>query len=68
MLNYFITVYKESFEIPNLFEYITFRAASASILALIISFIVGPWIIDFLNKNQIGEEVRNTAPAYPELK
>ena len=68
MLNYFITAYKESFGIPNLFEYITFRAASASILALIISFLVGPWIIDFLNKNQIGEEIRKNGPASHQLK
>ena len=44
----------------NLFEYITFRAATASIAALLISFIIGPWVIHILHKNQIGEEIRST--------
>ena len=62
MLYYFLTPLKESFSALNLFEYITFRAASAAIAALIISFIVGPWVIHILHKNQIGEEIRPTGP------
>ena len=45
-----------------LFEYITFRAATAAITALIISFIVGPWVIHILHKNQIGEEICQKGP------
>ena len=62
MLYYILTPLKESFSALNLFEYITFRAASAAITALIISFIVGPWVIHILHKNQIGEEIRPTGP------
>ncbi|MBT3180368.1 MAG: phospho-N-acetylmuramoyl-pentapeptide-transferase [Candidatus Marinimicrobia bacterium] len=62
MLHYFLTPFKDSFSLLNLFEYITFRAASAAILALIINFIVGPWVIHILQKNQIGEEIRPTGP------
>lgn len=46
----------------NLFSYITFRSASAAILALLISFIVGPYIIKQLRKRQIGQEVRSDGP------
>ena len=46
----------------NLFSYITFRAASAAILALLISFIIGPMIIKFLQRKQIGEEIRKDGP------
>ncbi len=46
----------------NLFGYITFRAASAAILALLISFIIGPKIIRFLQRKQIGEKVRSDGP------
>jgi len=46
----------------NIFGYISFRSASAAILALLISFIVGPYIIKLLRKNQIGEEIRSDGP------
>ena len=62
MLYYFLTPLKETFSALNLFEYITFRAAFAAITALLISFIIGPWVIHILQKNQIGEEIRLTGP------
>jgi len=46
----------------NLFSYISFRAASAAILALLISFIIGPRIIRFLQRKQIGETIREDGP------
>jgi phospho-N-acetylmuramoyl-pentapeptide-transferase len=30
----------------NVFRYITFRTAFAALTALVISFILGPWLID----------------------
>ena len=62
MLYQLLTPFKDSISLLNLFEYITFRAASASIAALFISFIIGPWVIHILQKNQIGEEIRSTGP------
>tara|TARA_B100002052_G_scaffold194902_1_gene177706 strand:- start:360 stop:1463 length:1104 start_codon:yes stop_codon:yes gene_type:complete len=62
MLYELFTPFKHLISFFNLFEYITFRAATASILALFISFIVGPWVIHILHKNQIGEEIRSTGP------
>ena len=58
---YFLSI-KESFSVFNLFEYITFRSAIAAMTALIISFIIGPYIIKKLKKYQIGEEIRNNGP------
>ncbi len=46
----------------NLLGYITFRSAAAAILALLISFIVGPVIINYLRKKQIGQEIRKDGP------
>lgn len=43
----------------GMFQYITFRAAFAIILALLIVIIFGRMIINFLQKKQIGEEIRN---------
>ncbi|MBN1154621.1 phospho-N-acetylmuramoyl-pentapeptide-transferase [candidate division KSB1 bacterium] len=47
----------------NLFGYISFRSATAAILALLISFIIGPMMIRYLRKKQIGEEIRSDGPA-----
>ena len=40
-------------------QYISFRAAAAIILALLIVIIFGRTIIDFLRRKQIGEEIRD---------
>jgi len=61
LYNYFLSL-KDSISIFNLFEYITFRSAISAITALIISFIIGPYIIKKLKKHQIGEEIRNNGP------
>ncbi len=46
----------------NVFQYITFRAASAAITSLLISFILGPVVIRLLKRHQIGEEIREEGP------
>ena len=61
LYNYFLSL-KDSISILNLFEYITFRSAISAITALIISFIIGPYVIKKLKKHQIGEEIRNNGP------
>ena len=62
MLYYIFYPFKELSTLFNLLEYITFRAGASAILALLISFILGPWIIRLLNENQIGEEIRLNGP------
>jgi phospho-N-acetylmuramoyl-pentapeptide-transferase len=47
----------------NLFRYITFRGAGAMATALIISFVVGPWIIARLRILRVGQVVRDEGPA-----
>ena len=42
-----------------MFQYISFRAAAAIILALLIVIIFGRKIIDFLRRKQIGEDIRD---------
>jgi phospho-N-acetylmuramoyl-pentapeptide-transferase len=46
----------------NLFRYITFRAAGAMATALIISFVLGPWIIERLRVLRVGQVVREEGP------
>jgi len=47
----------------NLFRYITFRSAMAAVTALLISFLIGPWMIRKLRQHQIGEEIRHDGPS-----
>ena len=47
----------------NLFNYITFRAAGATVTALLLAFVVGPWIIRKLREHKIGQIVRAEGPA-----
>ena len=46
----------------NVFRYITFRAIYATITALVICFVVGPWLIRKLQSMQIGQQIREDGP------
>jgi len=47
----------------NLFNYITFRAAGATVTALLLAFVLGPWIIRKLREHNVGQVVRAEGPA-----
>ena len=61
MLYYLFEYLEKQFELPgaSLFGFITFRAAFAMILSLLISTIYGKRIIRFLQKKQMGETIRD---------
>jgi len=61
MLYYIFEYLDSQFNIPGagVFQYITFRAAAAFILSLLISAIYGRRIIVFLQNQQVGETVRD---------
>jgi phospho-N-acetylmuramoyl-pentapeptide-transferase len=46
----------------NVFQYITFRTAYASITALLISLLLGPMLIRRLRRFQIGQHIREDGP------
>jgi phospho-N-acetylmuramoyl-pentapeptide-transferase len=46
----------------NIFQYITFRAAYAAVTALLISFLLGPWVIKKLKQFKVGQEIRADGP------
>jgi phospho-N-acetylmuramoyl-pentapeptide-transferase len=46
----------------NVFQYITFRTAGASLTALALSLLLGPWLIRRLREFQIGQVVRTDGP------
>src|SRR6267378_1984454 len=47
----------------NLFTYITFRAAGATVTALLLAFVVGPWVIRTLRDRRVGQVIRAEGPA-----
>jgi len=61
MLYYLFTYLHEAFDLPGagVFQYISFRAAMAVIVSLLISMIFGKSIIRILAKKQVGESVRD---------
>ncbi|HPX75806.1 MAG TPA: phospho-N-acetylmuramoyl-pentapeptide-transferase [Bacteroidales bacterium] len=58
---YYLFNYLQELGVPGagVFEYITFRAAMATITSLIVSIFFGKKIIRLLQKRQIGEEIRD---------
>jgi phospho-N-acetylmuramoyl-pentapeptide-transferase len=61
MLYYLFEYLESQFSFPgaSVFQFITFRAAAAFILSLLISAIFGKRIIKFLQKQQVGETGRD---------
>jgi phospho-N-acetylmuramoyl-pentapeptide-transferase len=58
---YYLAQFLSKFEVPGMgmFQYISFRSGMAVITSLIISLLIGKRIIRYLQKKQIGEDVRN---------
>jgi phospho-N-acetylmuramoyl-pentapeptide-transferase len=52
----------------NLFRYITFRAAGATITAIIICLFLGPFFIRLLRKYQVSERIREEGPQSHKIK
>jgi phospho-N-acetylmuramoyl-pentapeptide-transferase len=46
----------------NVFRYITFRTAWAALTALVISFILGPWLIERMRRIKLGQYIREEGP------
>lgn len=63
MLYYLLLPLHTTYSGFNVFRYITFRAAMAALLALVVSFILGPWLIRSLTQKQIGQQIREDGPA-----
>lgn len=62
MLYHLLYPLHEIFSGFNVFRYITFRAAYASITALLLCFVLGPWIIRKLKERQMNQVIRKDGP------
>jgi phospho-N-acetylmuramoyl-pentapeptide-transferase len=63
VLYYFLHPYASRIALANLVSYISFRAAAATVTALVIAFLVGPGTIERLRTLKIGQIVRSDGPA-----
>ncbi len=63
MLYHLLYPLHEFYSFFNVFRYITFRTIYAILTALLISFILGPWLIRKLKAFQIGQVVREDVPS-----
>jgi len=52
----------------NVFRYITFRTAMALLTALLVSLVLGPWVIRTLRARQVGEKIRVEGPERHQAK
>ena len=64
---YFLAEYLQSHFNPpgfNVFKYLTFRSALAAMTALLLTFYVGPKVLNYLKKKQIGEAKKEDGPKF----
>lgn len=62
MLYHLLYPLHTEYSVLYVFRYITFRTIYATITALLISFILGPWLIETLQRMQIGQTIRKVGP------
>jgi phospho-N-acetylmuramoyl-pentapeptide-transferase len=57
-----------TYSIFNVFRYISFRTLLSALMALTISFVLGPVLIRRLTKSRIGQPIRSDGPARHQVK
>jgi phospho-N-acetylmuramoyl-pentapeptide-transferase len=62
MLYFLLTRLRTEFAVLNVVRYTTSRTAAASLSALAISILMGPWLIRKLREFQIGQVIRQEGP------
>ncbi|MBI1874917.1 MAG: phospho-N-acetylmuramoyl-pentapeptide-transferase [Acidobacteria bacterium] len=63
MLYHLLYPFHTRISVLNVTGYITFRTAAASLTALVVSLMLGPWMIRKLREFQIGQVIRHEGPA-----
>jgi phospho-N-acetylmuramoyl-pentapeptide-transferase len=63
LLYYLLYPLHTTYSAFNVFRYITFRAALAALMALLVSFLLGPYLIRSLAAKQLGQPIREDGPA-----
>jgi phospho-N-acetylmuramoyl-pentapeptide-transferase len=64
MLYHLLYPLAEQWSVLNVVRYITFRTAAATLTALFITFLLGPWLIRRLGALRVGQPIREIGPAH----
>ncbi len=59
---------RDSFFAFNVFRYLTFRSALAAVTAILLSFLLGPALIRWLRRRQLGQPIRDDGPSTHQAK
>lgn len=62
MLYHLLFPLHTEFSALYVFRFITFRTIYATITALLLAFMLGPWVIERLSKLQLGQTIRKVGP------
>ena len=62
MLYHLLFALRDEASVLNVTRYITFRTAVATLTALFLVLLLGPWMIERLRRLQIGQHIRDTGP------
>ncbi|NIQ94918.1 MAG: phospho-N-acetylmuramoyl-pentapeptide-transferase [Desulfuromonadales bacterium] len=62
MLYHLLYPLHTEYSVFYVFRFITFRTIYATITALVLSFIIGPWLINKLSSLQVGQSIRKVGP------
>jgi len=68
MFYHFLYPLHDQWTVLNVFQYISFRSAYATITSLLVCFIFGGWVISKLEAMQLGEMIRSDGPAHHQAK
>src|SRR5215210_862030 len=68
MLYYLLFKLRDVFVGFNVFRYITFRTAFAALPALLISLVLGPWLIERMKRIKLGQYIREEGPKSHQAK
>ena len=62
MLYHLLFTLRDQASVLNVTRYITFRTAVATLTALFLVLLLGPWMIERLRRLQIGQHIRDSGP------
>ena len=68
MFYHWLATLGKQYIIFNLFNYISFRAAGATVTALLLAFVLGPSVIRRLRARKVGQVIRAEGPASHQTK
>ncbi len=68
MLPWLLYPFRDMFPGFSVFRYVTFRTAMAAATAMVLSLLLGPWVIRTLTALKMGQHIRDVGPEHHQKK